>query len=67
MVKFLNLILKKLLVLDVLCRKYLIWKTIVIQKELFPLAGMAGTIQANEVIKTILNVKDNMHGKNDYF
>ena len=27
------------------------------------LAGMAGTIQANEVIKTILNVKDNMHGK----
>ena len=27
------------------------------------LAGMAGTIQANEVIKTILNVKDDFLGK----
>ena len=27
------------------------------------LAGMAGTIQANEVIKTILNSKDELSGK----
>ena len=27
------------------------------------LAGMAGTIQANEVIKTILNTKDELLGK----
>ena len=51
------------LVIDVLCQKFLTWKTHCDSEGLMPtVAGIAGTIQANEVIKSILQIKSDLIG-----
>ena len=61
MVIYLSLILrKKALALDALCLRNRLMRITVVLREFFsPVAGILGSLQANEVLKTILNFKDN--------